>query len=109
MGGPSPAVVGNFDPFFAKKIPLILKIIPDLRVTGRSQSFCFFKPVCIEERGFISANAATLANLASRNGAAEAAQRWLELFDIERRENIFESDEFLYSINEFIFQVTLRD
>jgi len=109
LGGPSPALVGNFDPFFARKIPLILKTFSDLRVTAHSRSFSFFKPVSIEERRFISANAAMLADIASRNGAVEAVRRWSELFEIERTENIFESDEFLYSINEFVFQLTFRD
>jgi ubiquinone/menaquinone biosynthesis C-methylase UbiE len=107
LGGPARPIVGNFDPFFARRIAGMLSTLPDLHVVTRSHSFSVFRPVSNEERHFIGANAYMFSTLAEENGAIDLGHAWRKLFDVDSNSSIFESIDFMYSMNEFIFQLSL--
>jgi ubiquinone/menaquinone biosynthesis C-methylase UbiE len=107
VSAPSKKVAGNYDPFFARKILGILNGFGLFRVITLSQSASFFSPLSPEERQYVRANAMMLAQIASENGAADAARAWFGLFDDSHPDCIFDREEFIYSMNEFTFQASL--
>lgn len=104
---PSKRVAGNYDPFFARRILGILNSFGLFRVTTLSQSASFFSPASPEEREYIRANARMLAQIASENGAAEIAGAWFDFFQDNHKDCIFNREDFIYSMNEFVFQAGL--
>jgi SAM-dependent methyltransferase len=98
--------VGNYDPFFARRIPSLLRSLSHCRVIPRSYSFSVFFPVTPEERFFITANAEMLSTLAQLGGNTDLADAWMMLFKDTSKSNVFSSPEFIYSMNEYLFEVT---
>jgi ubiquinone/menaquinone biosynthesis C-methylase UbiE len=106
LAGPAPAKVGNFDPFFAKSLPVLLRRFADYRVVTWSQSFSVFAPATKQERQFICANAAMLSQMAAQNGAGEVADVWFQIFRDDLENPVYDRPDFMYVMNEFVFQLT---
>ncbi|MBL4693662.1 MAG: class I SAM-dependent methyltransferase, partial [Magnetovibrio sp.] len=101
---------GGYDPFFAQKIPGILKKFSTIRVSTISQSIILAHPFTHQERNYIRSNALTLADIAWKNGARKNGARkngnkWASLFSAKSPDCIFENSEFAYSTTEFAFQI----
>jgi ubiquinone/menaquinone biosynthesis C-methylase UbiE len=105
--GPTKVIADNYDPFFARKIPAILNSFNAFRVTTLSQSASFFCPLLPEEREYVRTNAEMLVQIASANGAADIASAWFNLFRDDHKNCVFDRDDFIYSMNEFVFQASL--
>jgi SAM-dependent methyltransferase len=104
---PSQLLEGNYNPFFARNLPGLLRSISGIKVTTLSQSFSFFAPLSIEECEYVRANAALISAIAEQNGGIEAAKAWFTLFDEKNENSVLASPDFMYSMNEFIFQGVL--
>jgi ubiquinone/menaquinone biosynthesis C-methylase UbiE len=101
-------IEGNYDPFFARRIPALLRGYPQLTTTTLSQSFSFFAPLSAEEREYVRANAVMIGELAARNGGIDAADRWYSLFAETNPDSALNDPNFMFSMNEFIFQAVLN-
>jgi ubiquinone/menaquinone biosynthesis C-methylase UbiE len=107
VNSPCRALEGNYNPFFARSLPGLLRSISGIKVTTLSQSFSFFAPLSIEECEYVRANAALISAIAEQNGGIEAAKAWFSLFDEENENSVLANPDFMYSMNEFIFQGVL--
>jgi ubiquinone/menaquinone biosynthesis C-methylase UbiE len=99
------SIPGNYNPFYAREIPGMLSAIANIRVVTLSQSYSLLGSMLPQEREYVRANATMLAAAADRNGASEAAAKWLDLF-AEGKGCILDNPAFIYTMTEFIFQIS---
>jgi len=100
-------IENNYDPFFSRRIPALLKGLSGVRVTTLSQSFSFLHPLSPEEREYVLANAYMIRSLATANGGTDAAQAWYDLFEGANGQSVLDDPNFMFSMNDFIFQAVL--
>jgi len=94
----------NYDPFFARKVPGILKEVGFSDIDVTSQSFSFSYPVDEKQRKYIAENGKMISESASLAGDKEGAKKWACQFEGQPSSAIFDDPKFLYSMTEFIFQ-----
>ena len=98
---------GSYDPFFARKIPALLRHAGFSDIGLTSQSFSFSFPVDDKQRTYIAENGKMIADYALRTGDVEGANSWSLQFDSNSPNSVFEDPNFLYSMTEFIFQARM--
>jgi ubiquinone/menaquinone biosynthesis C-methylase UbiE len=101
---PNALIEGNYDPFFSRRIPALLASFTGIRVTAFSQSFSFLHPLSPEEREYVLVNAFMIRSLAEENGGGDAARTWYGLFDGTTGQSVLDDPNFIFSMNDFIFQ-----
>ncbi len=99
----------NYDPFFARKLPGLLRKNGFSNIDLRSQSFSFTYPVDERQRRYIAANGKMISKAALKAGDIAGAEQWANQFENSQPGPIFDNPDFLYSMTEFIFQARVPD
>ncbi len=95
--------IGSYDPFFARKIPLLLSKSYFSKFETILQSFSFTYPLDKIEREYITNNANILYNLALQNKNTSEINKWAKQFDHNSNSCIFDKPDFLYTMTDFLF------
>ena len=92
-----------YDPFFARRLPGLIKSSGYRDIESISQSFSFTYPFDEKQMTYISANANMIADHAAAIGDHEGAKKWRRQFEVTHPNCIFNDERFLYSMTEFVF------
>ena len=96
---------GHYDPFFARRIPSLIEGL-DARMIAFTQSFSLFHPLLDEEVSYVNQNAEMLAIVMDEIGESQLAEVWRNWFDMSASPNIYDNADFMFTMTEFIFQLT---
>lgn len=96
---------GEYDPGFARKLPGILASLSTYKVSTHAQSMMLTAPLTPIERDYVLGNVAVTNDLLLRASEHTLAEQWRKLFSSDNPECVLDEDGFLFSVNEFVFQL----
>jgi len=92
----------EFDNFFGRRIPGILKRCPHRRINVQCWGFNLFSPLSNEEKRYISTNLMTLGTQAKPCVREEDFLEWMRLIDQNGEDSVLNQDDCFFSMSEVV-------
>ena len=92
-----------YDPFFARRIPGIIRSCGLSNIKLISKSFSFTYPVSQKERMYISENGSMITKFLDSSEYGEEIVAWQKQFKSDNSDCIFDNPNFIYTMTEFVF------